>query len=65
VGYGSIGISNQEGKIDRGSDTGDLIVLDAEDPDWERIRFFYFPAMVKGLEEVMNFLINKISIKIY
>ena len=61
IGYGSIGISNQEGKIDRGSDTGDLIVLDAEDLDWERIRIFYFPAMVKGLEEVMNFLTNKLQ----
>jgi hypothetical protein len=61
VGYGSIGISNEEGKIDRGSDTGDLIVLDAEDLDWERIRIFYFPAMVKGLEEVMNFLTNKLQ----
>jgi len=59
VGYGSIGISNQEGIIDRGSDTGDLIVLDAEDPEWERIRIFYFPAMVKGLEEVMGFLMKK------
>ena len=65
IGYGSIGISNEKGKIDRGSDTGDLIVLDAEDPDWERIRFFYFPAMVKGLEEVMNFLSNKFKIYNY
>ncbi|NCC74320.1 MAG: hypothetical protein EOM06_13135 [Sphingobacteriia bacterium] len=59
IGYGSIGISNEEGKIDRGSDTGDLIILESEDQDWERIQIFYFPAMVKGLEEVITFLSNK------
>jgi hypothetical protein len=59
IGYGSIGISNEEGTIDRESDTGDLIILAADDPEWERIRIFYFPAMVKGLEEVMSFLTNK------
>lgn len=64
-GYGSIGISNEKGKIDRGSDTGDLIILEAKDPDWERIQIFYFPAMIKSLEEVMKFLSNKSTFKTY
>lgn len=65
IGYGSIGISNEEGKIDRGSDTEDLIILEAEAPDWERIRIFYFPAMIKKLEEVMTHLSNKFTKKFY
>ncbi|MFA5229603.1 MAG: hypothetical protein GX808_10035 [Syntrophomonadaceae bacterium] len=65
IGYGSIGISNEGGKIDRGSDTEDLIILEAEAPDWERIRIFYFPAMIKKLEEVMTHLSNKFTKKIY
>ena len=64
IGYGSIGISNEEGKIDRESDTEDLIILEVEAPDWERIRIFYFPAMIKKLEEVMTHLSNKFTIKI-
>ena len=65
VGYGSIGISNQEGIIDRGSDTGDLIILESEDQDWERIQIFFFPAMIKQLEEVITFLSNKFKIYNY
>ena len=65
IGYGSIGISNEEGKIDRGSDTEDLIILEVEAPDWERIRIFYFPAMIKKLEEVMTHISNKFTKKIY
>ena len=64
IGYGSIGISNEEGKIDRESDTEDLVILEVEAPDWERIRIFYFPAMIKKLEEVMTHLSNKFTIKI-
>ena len=65
IGYGSIGISNEEGKIDRESDTEDLIILEVEAPDWERIRIFYFPAMIKKLEEVMTHISNKFTKKIY
>ena len=65
IGYGSIGISNEEGKIDRGSDTGDLIILESENPNWERIQIFFFPAMIKQLEEVITFLSNKFKIYNY
>ena len=65
IGYGSIGISNEEGTIDLESDTEDLIILEAEDPDRERIRIFYFPAMIKALEKVMTHLSNKFTKKIY
>ncbi|MFA5229070.1 MAG: hypothetical protein WC446_04915 [Candidatus Paceibacterota bacterium] len=63
IGYGSIGISDEERKIDWKSDTEDLIILEAEDPAWERIRIFYFHAMIKELEEVMTFLSNKFTKK--
>ena len=65
IGYGSIGISNEEGKIDRGSDTGDLVILESENPNWERIQIFFFPAMIKQLEEVITFLSNKFKIYNY
>jgi len=65
IGYGSIGISNEEGKIERGSDAGDLIILESEDQDWERIQIFFFPAMIKQLEEVITFLSNKFKIYNY
>ena len=65
IGYGSIGISNEEGKIERGSDTGDLVILESEDQDWERIQIFFFPAMIKQLEEVITFLSNKFKIYNY
>jgi len=65
IGYGSIGISNEEGKIERGSDAGDLIILESENPNWERIQIFFFPAMIKQLEEVITFLSNKFKIYNY
>lgn len=65
IGYGSIGISNEEGTIDLESDSEDLIILEAEDHDWERIRIFNFPAMIKALEEVMTHLSKKFTKKIY
>ncbi len=65
IGYGSIGISNEEGTMDRESDTGDLIILAADDPEWERIQIFFFPAMIKQLEEVITFLSNKFKIYNY
>lgn len=59
IGYGSIAISNTDGKITKDSDFGDLIVLHSSD-DWQTIHFFYFAGMVANLYEVMDFLTNKI-----
>jgi hypothetical protein len=56
IGYGSIGISNNEGKINRASDTGDLVVLTASDRDWRTLRIYYFPAMIHQLDAVMQYL---------
>lgn len=59
IGYGSIGISNEQGRVDRNSDTGDLVILEAEDPSWERISISYFPALIGELEDVMKHLSKK------
>jgi hypothetical protein len=56
VGYGSIGISNECGKIDRDSDTQDLVVLDHDDGEWDKIRINYFPSMILRLDEVLAYL---------
>ena len=54
IGYGTIGISNEKGKVE---DTGDLIVLYSTD-QWETIRIFYFAGMgnINDHEQVMRFL---------
>lgn len=42
VGYGTIGITGENGKI---YDTGDLVVFFAEDENWNVIRIFIFDGM--------------------
>ncbi len=59
IGYGSIGISNEQGKIDRNSDTGDLVVLETEETSWERISIYYFPALIKELENILQYITTK------
>lgn len=57
IGYGTIGITNEEGKI---ADTGDLVVLDTTD-NWETISIFYFVGMgnPNDMEQVMKHLQEK------
>ena len=55
IGYGSIGISNNEGKITKESDLGDLVILYTSD-DWQSIRIYYFTGMITSLYEVMEYL---------
>ncbi len=43
-GYGTIGISNEEGKVTKASDTGDLIVLFTPD-NGTTFDIFFFPKM--------------------
>ncbi len=54
IGYGTIGITNEQRKV---KDTGDLIVLHSSD-QWETIRIFYFAGMgnINYHEQVMRFL---------
>jgi len=59
IGYGTIGISNQLGKIDRQSDTGDLIVLHTSTKDWKEITIHYFAGSVMELESIMEFLYKR------
>jgi hypothetical protein len=56
VGYGSICISNECGKIDRDSATQDLVVLKKEDGEWGKIRINFFPSMILRLNEVFVYL---------
>lgn len=58
IGYGTIGISNEKGRIDRNSDTGDLVVFFTPDRG-KTIQIFFFPAMEKKLNEIMKFLSEK------
>ena len=56
IGYGTIGISNSTGKINRESDKGDLIVLQTATSDWKDITIYYFTGSVKNLEFIMEYL---------
>lgn len=56
IGYGTIGISNCNGKIDRQSDTGDLIVLYTKVSDWQEITIYYFTGSIMELELIMEHL---------
>lgn len=57
IGYGTVGISDESGKITRESDKGDLVILYSTD-NWETIQIFYLPRMVDNLEAVMEYLIT-------
>lgn len=46
IGYGTIGISDSEGRITEDSDTGDLVVFYSDD-DWLTIRILFFEGMGK------------------
>lgn len=61
IGYGTIGISNRLGKIDRQSDNGDLVVLHTVTKDWKEIRIYYFTGSVMELESIMEYLYKRIN----
>lgn len=56
IGYGSIGITGENGRITKESDTGDLIILYSRDYSWNEIEIFYFRGMLPYLEEVTKYL---------
>ena len=53
IGYGSIGISKESGRI---NDTGDLIILYSHSASWEEVEIHFFPAMLKELTAVFQYL---------
>ena len=59
IGYGTLGISNESGKVE---DTGDLVVLYSSD-QWRNIDIFYFAGMgnINDMEQVMKFLYNYVG----
>lgn len=50
IGYGTLGISNEQGHVTDKSDTGDLIIMYSEDSHWDSIRIFYLAGMGKNPE---------------
>jgi hypothetical protein len=60
IGYGSVGITNKQGKIDRSSDTEDLIILASKEKDWNRIDIYYFAKGLMNLPEIASFVHQKI-----
>lgn len=56
IGYGTIGISNEAGKIDRQSDTGDLIVLCSTNRNWDEIIIYFFTGAVMEKDPIMTYL---------
>ncbi len=67
IGYGTIGISDAEGRVTDKSDTGDLLVFYSKDADWQTIRIFIFAGMGKNPEhrdcamKYANKLINDVE----
>lgn len=59
IGYGTVGISNSEGKITRESDKGDLVILHSPD-NWQTIKIFFLPSMFEHLSSVMDYIITTI-----
>jgi len=57
IGYGTIGISNPEGKITRESDTEDLVVFHTLD-NWKNITIYYLPkcGSPNEMESAFSFL---------
>lgn len=52
IGYGTIGISDAEGKITDNSDTGDLVIFYSEEVNWQTIKVFYLRGMGKNPESM-------------
>lgn len=59
IGYGTIGISDEDCKV---TDTGDLVMLFSRD-EWETIDIYYFAGMgnPNDMEQVVKFLENHLK----
>jgi len=55
-GYGTLGVSNHSGKIDRQSDTGDLVVFYCPERDKKEIRIFFFAGGLMNLPEIEEYI---------
>ena len=55
IGFGSIAISNEEGKITRESDLSDLVIFYTSD-NWQSIHIYYLAGMISNLNEVLEYL---------
>lgn len=57
IGYGIIGMSNEQGKINRKSEKSDLIILKELEPNWKIIEIQYFAGMSMELDAILKHLI--------
>jgi hypothetical protein len=55
-GYGTIGISNHDGKINRQSDYGDLAVFSTSEVERKNIKIYFFARALMNLPEIMGYL---------
>ena len=55
-GYGTIGISNHTGKVDRQSDRGDLVLLHCPERNQEEVRLFFFAGGLMNLPEIEEYV---------
>ncbi len=55
-GYGTLGISNQTGKIDQQSDKGDLVLLYCPEGNKDEVRLFYFAKGLMHLPEIEEYV---------
>ena len=60
VGYGTLGISNSLGKIDRQSDNGDLVIFYCPENDKDEIMIFFFAVALMDLPEIMEYISTQI-----
>jgi hypothetical protein len=53
IGYGSIGITNEAGRI---TETGDLIILYSRSASWQEVEVHFFPGMLMQLDSMFEYL---------
>ena len=62
IGYGTCGISNENGKVTADSDTGDLLVFYSQDVDWKVINVFFLKGMGKNYDpDVLSCVFDYLS----
>jgi hypothetical protein len=55
-GYGTIGISNHTGKVDRQSDKGDLVLVYCPERSQEEVKLFFFAGGLMSLPEIEEYV---------
>jgi hypothetical protein len=56
IGYGTIGISNQEGQITKDSDKGDLVIFCSQDKEKKEICIYFFAGGLMDLLDIEEYI---------